>query len=107
MPNGVMAQVSGFGATNVMGGDNSERLQVLSVQIDECVVLDINAAESFCTQIIEGQGICAGDLGTPLILNGQLIGIASWFNVPCTIGYDDLYVRISNYRLWIGSITGV
>ena len=68
-----------------------------------CVVdFDMN----FCTQNERGEGFCTSDLGGPLVSNGRLIGIASW-NHPCGTGVRDVYVRISHYRLWIGSIAGV
>lgn len=66
----------------------------------------INVDANLCTNNPEGQGFCTSDMGGPLVSNSQLIGIASW-NVPCATGFSDVYVRISTYRMWIGSVTGI
>ena len=101
-------QVSGFGATSVNGGRNSDRLQILFlVTLDDadCHVADRDV--NLCTLTEYGQGFCTSDLGGPLVANDQLIGIANW-NHPCGMGLmEDVYVRISHYRLWIGGIAGV
>ncbi|CAG9807751.1 unnamed protein product [Chironomus riparius] len=104
----VPAVLSGFGATNIDGGANSDRLQILSLitapnDEDFCIVdFDMN----FCTNNGGGEGFCTSDLGGPLVSNGQLIGIASW-NHPCGTGWWDVYARVSHYRLWIGAISGI
>jgi len=101
-------QISGFGATSVNGGGNSDRLQILfllTLDDDKCHV--VNREVNFCTSNGYGQGFCTSDLGGPLVANDQLIGIANW-NHPCGMGEtEDVYARISNYRLWIGGIAGV
>ena len=101
-----MLQISGFGATDLNGGVNSDRLQILflvTAPPDDCNVdLDLN----FCTDNGFGQGFCTSDLGGPLVSSGQLIGIANW-NHPCGMGTMDVYARVSHYRLWIGAIAGI
>lgn len=104
-------KVSGFGATHQDGGQSSERLQVLNVNtmtLEDCegIYPTTNMNSNMCTNNPVGQGFCTSDVGSPLVSNAQLIGIASW-NVPCALGFPDLFVRISPYRNWIGSTSGV
>ena len=99
--------MSGFGATGIFGGPNSDRLQVLSLFTsteDVCAVSDHDI--NLCTNNPDGQGFCTSDLGGPLVSNGQLIGIANW-NHPCGRGGLDVFVRVAHYRFWIGGIAGV
>lgn len=61
-----------------------------------------------CTGIREGEGMCHGDIGSPLITkDGQLVGIASWrHSNGCGLGYHihpDVYTRIFPYKNWIWS----
>lgn len=76
---------------------------------------EVNAARfndnKICTFPEQGQGICFGDQGGPLVgmvevpfqpAIAQLIGIASWHS-SCTDGYPDVYERVAPYFLWIRS----
>lgn len=59
------------------------------------------AVSSFYTY---GVGLCHGDAGNPLVLNGRLVGIALWDvhkSAPCALGKPDQYTRISSYLDWI------
>ena len=38
-----------------------------------------------CTRNVVGNGMCGTDIGSPLVSNVQLIGIASW-SIPCATG---------------------
>lgn len=42
-----------------------------------------------------GAGICTGDAGGPLVVDGTLVGIASW-SIGCG-RYPDFYTRVSDY----------
>jgi secreted trypsin-like serine protease len=105
-------QVSGFGAVTPDGGPNSERLQVhfvFTADDQDCeheYNYTIEMEYNFCTNNGPDEGFCSTDLGSPLVANGQLIGIANW-NIPCALGYMDVYTRVSYYRIWISSISGV
>lgn len=72
----------------------------------ERIYLTTDMNSNMCTKNELGFGFCSSDIGSPLVSNGQLIGLASW-NLPCAQGAPDLYVRISLYRSWIGSVCGV
>ncbi|GJQ83330.1 hypothetical protein Trydic_g15638, partial [Trypoxylus dichotomus] len=53
-----------------------------------------------CTLTVAGEGVCNGDSGSPLVINGKQIGIVSWGNA-CANGIPDVYTRISCYINWI------
>ncbi|XP_039441215.1 chymotrypsin-2-like [Culex pipiens pallens] len=53
-----------------------------------------------CTLSPEGQGMCMGDTGGPLVLDGVQIGVGSW-GIPCGFGHPDIYDRVSSHRAWI------
>ncbi|XP_070489939.1 chymotrypsin-2-like [Chironomus tepperi] len=112
---GLTAQVSGFGATDPNKGENADNLMVLTVQTTSN---DICRHAHGASRITDGHictvgfqpntGFCTTDVGSPLIHNANLIGIASWHPLPCGLdGYPDVYSRISTYRSWIADITGV
>lgn len=44
--------------------------------------------------------MCYGDIGSPLMVNGELVGINSWVD-PCAIGRPDGFTRVSYYYNWI------
>ncbi|CAG9830711.1 unnamed protein product [Diabrotica balteata] len=47
-------------------------------------------------------GVCYGDSGSPLVLDKQLVGIASWVFLPCgTKGAPSVFTRVSHYVSWI------
>lgn len=59
-----------------------------------------------CTGPLEG-GIsaCSGDSGSPLVQNGELVGIVSWGYIPCgQPNRPSVYVRVSAYTTWINYI---
>ncbi|KAK9758554.1 Trypsin [Popillia japonica] len=57
------------------------------VPVSECEV---------CTLTQVGEGVCNGDSGSPLVIEGKQIGIVSWGNA-CANGLPDVYTRISCY----------
>jgi Trypsin len=111
--------VSGWGATDPLKGENSMFLQFLTQRTRACAVGGgillppspiPNENLNICTEILAGNngGICVRDEGGPLrsSVTSQLIGIASRHGFPCA-AQADVFVRISAYRTWIGSVTGV
>lgn len=107
----MIVKVSGFGGVHQDGGPNSERLQVLdevTMTAENCEIIykTTDMDSNLCTEATRGEGFCTSDIGSPLVSNGQLIGLASW-NMPCAQGVPDLFVRMSPYRSWIGQITGI
>nr|UPQ64761.1 chymotrypsin-like protease [Plectrocnemia conspersa] len=53
-----------------------------------------------CTYIGPGKGLCFGDSGGPLAVNGEVHGIVSW-GYPCAKGKPDVNTRVAKYRGWI------
>ncbi|XP_011300130.1 chymotrypsin-2-like [Fopius arisanus] len=50
-------------------------------------------------------GFCVYDSGSPLIVNNEVVGIASWKWTPsCAEGYPDVYTRVESYVEWIRNI---
>ncbi|XP_011310446.1 transmembrane protease serine 9 [Fopius arisanus] len=59
--------------------------------------------EQVCAFGSVGQGVCMGDSGGPLALNGKLAGVVS-YGRPCAVGYPDVYTSVHHYRNWIRKI---
>lgn len=57
----------------------------------------------------EEKSQCQGDSGGPAVLNdGTLVGVCSWSVKPCgNPYYPGVYTKVSHYRDWIKSVTGV
>lgn len=54
----------------------------------------------FCTK--SGESFCIGDAGSPLVVDGTLIGIASG-STNCTEDLPDVYTNVHAYSEWIRS----
>ncbi|XP_069691871.1 trypsin-1-like [Periplaneta americana] len=52
------------------------------------------------------QGVCQGDSGGALIVDGVQIGITSWTSMPCA-SVPAVWTKISHYRDWIRERSGV
>ncbi|KAG5670673.1 hypothetical protein PVAND_000921 [Polypedilum vanderplanki] len=109
---GLPAKVSGWGSTSQEIGPTSNNLRTLdttTISNESCRArhTEANAARitssNLCTNNGFGEGFCQTGAGGSLVWNSQLIGIASW-NVPCALGFPDVYVRISEVRDWIVSV---
>lgn len=55
---------------------------------------------TLCAFVEKGKGLCTGDLGDPLVVRGELVGIASWGKI-CGLGYPDAFTRISYFVNWL------
>lgn len=64
-------------------------------------------AQHICTSGAGGRGSCNGDSGGPLVLNGVEIGIVSFGAVSCQAGHPSAFARVSTFRSWISSNSGV
>lgn len=108
-PNEV-AVASGWGFTAV-DGPKSNILQFLhfkTITNEECVELipegdkhSVHNGSLCITQLGEGRGICSGDSGGPLSVDGELVGVASWVSNYCGSADPDVYTRVSPYQKWI------
>lgn len=62
---------------------------------------------SLCVVKRRGIGVCTGDSGGPLAINGVLVGVTSWGASGCQGGVPDVFARVSKYVDWIAYHTGV
>ncbi|KAG5670672.1 hypothetical protein PVAND_000920 [Polypedilum vanderplanki] len=111
---GIAAAVSGWG-TLTPGGINHNfllTLQTSTLSNADCQSRHTsqNAAlirdDTICTNNLVGEGFCNRAFGSPLVSDSKLIAIASW-NVPCALGYPDVYSRIFTSLDWIRTVTGI
>lgn len=63
-------------------------------KIDATSMTDVNS------YLFKGLGDSGGPIVSPF---GALIGIISW-GVPCSMGYPDVYSRITSFHGWIDSV---
>lgn len=104
VPAGTVGTVLGWGALG-SPADNTTVLHEAQVPI----VPESTCAELFAHVVAgatydpstmfcaggRGAGFCTGDAGGPLVVDGRLVGIASW-SVGCG-EYPDFYTKVSNY----------
>jgi trypsin len=55
----------------------------------------------------DGAGICNGDLGSPLVVNNVLVGIASWGIGCAEDSYPGVYTSIAKVKSFVTQLTGV
>ncbi|KAG5672922.1 hypothetical protein PVAND_003010 [Polypedilum vanderplanki] len=101
---GMIATTSGFGATQPSIGPDSNFLQSRNIAVVTCIPNEYfnPVSQHLCTL----PAICTRDIGGPLTLNNQLIGISLWHH-PLRCGDQqsdiDVYVRITSFATWINS----
>ncbi|XP_070493862.1 chymotrypsin-1-like [Chironomus tepperi] len=102
---GMNGQISGWGATETDKGPDSNNLKIANVVTGPCKDTEfmtftpqhICAGSPSTTPV----GICTTDIGGPLTLYGQLIGIGvHHYYYGCGM-YFDGFSRISSYYVWI------
>jgi Trypsin len=59
--------------------------------------------DKICTVAPVEQGICFGDSGSGLIVNGKLVGVASYILAMCPSQYPEFFARVSSFTNWIDS----
>lgn len=70
----------------------------LAVLVSKFVPLTEVLKKMFLSGMGDSGGPLVADYGVPV-----LIGVISW-GVPCSVGYPDVYTRISAYQSWIDSV---
>lgn len=102
--------ISGYGKNSHLNDGVSDNLHFIYKQVisnDNCYSRLLQNGENanvvfnnkFCTFNGVGEGTCSGDIGSPITLNDQLVGIVSWDRF-CGLGSPDVHTRISNFRSW-------
>lgn len=108
LKDGDVLQISGWG---FIENDGSEvpypKLQMLNVNFlpyQQCTSALSGSPymdySQICTFNRKEQGVCFGDSGGPISMNGKLYGVVSW-GQPCGRGYPDMYSSVLYYRDFI------
>ncbi|XP_015186215.1 PREDICTED: chymotrypsin-1-like [Polistes dominula] len=96
---------TGWGDTTRTGG-STNWMQLISLKIVEfskCKMIYPSITRAnICTDNSYTYGVCYGDSGSPLVLDGVQIGLASWVT-PCAKGFPDVHTKIYSYIDWIKS----
>ncbi|XP_058798701.1 chymotrypsin-2-like [Phymastichus coffea] len=90
---------------------NLQRIKTTIVTNEKCRKKMVNGARlmiyktQVCAFRTSGIGACSGDSGSPLVVNGEIVGIASWVrNKRCANGSPDVYTNVYAYKDYIESI---
>jgi hypothetical protein len=111
------AVIAGWGWTE--GGNHLNPDNFNPVVSDDLNFIEVNVLSHFeCTFRLSGWanflrtnhictyarnvGVCTFDSGSPVVAEGEVVGIVS-FVVPCALGFPDWGPRVSSYSKWIES----
>ncbi|XP_011504864.1 PREDICTED: chymotrypsin-2-like [Ceratosolen solmsi marchali] len=104
---GSVGVITGWGRTNVNILKPADVLQKASTKIlsnSEChKSLKMSIMELMCVFERKGIGACYGDSGSPLVSNGEFVGIGARV-FDCAVGIPDIYTRVYPYVDFIKSI---
>ena len=110
---GIQAVVSGWGALS--SGNTTLPLQLQAVHVNITVRTtctntygtDHPVTNNMVCAGEAGAGICNGDMGSPLVVSGVLVGIASW-GIGCAEDpYPGVYTSIAKLKSFVTQVTGV
>lgn len=106
----IPVQISGWGIVSENGNepDNLQRITTRTMSNEECRLKYGSRSwrvndQKVCTALTPDKGTCYGDEGSAIVLDQELIGVASWHS-HCSTGLPDMYERILPHRLWIRSV---
>ncbi|XP_069691856.1 trypsin delta-like isoform X2 [Periplaneta americana] len=111
-PAGGAASVAIGWGSGCYGCSGIADLQEVNLRIysySECLDIygDGPTADMVCSGIPEeGKGVCSGDSGGALLVDGVQVGITSWTRMPCA-SYPAVWTKVSHYRDWIKEQSGV
>uniref|UniRef100_A0AAR5Q8T2 Peptidase S1 domain-containing protein n=3 Tax=Dendroctonus ponderosae TaxID=77166 RepID=A0AAR5Q8T2_DENPD len=109
---GSTAVLSGWGRTS--DASNSIAAELRTVQLP--IITNAVCANSYgtiitnqiiCTSGAGNRGACNGDSGGPLVVSGVEVGVVSFGSRLCAAGNPTAYARVSAFRAWITSNSGV
>ncbi|XP_043267826.1 trypsin-7-like [Venturia canescens] len=106
---GSILEIVGWGSTKLLGLPSNVlyRNSMLTINRSECESVyspDALTDRMFCV-LREGHGPCIGDTGSPAVIDGVLIGVASW-SQSCAYKYPTAYARLPEMVDWIIKVTG-
>lgn len=59
--------------------------------------------QKICAFTRNDQGVCNGDSGSPLVVDGVQVGITSYVMYNCAMGYPDVFAKVFSFLDWINS----
>ncbi|XP_066245763.1 chymotrypsin-like [Euwallacea similis] len=102
--------VAGWGKTNDTDPTYSPVLRKIEITIIPFLSCTIpylfKVKESqICTSGIQNsKNICLGDSGSPLVVNGTQVGVASYgSDFGCSVGAPGVYTRLTSYYSWLAA----
>jgi len=101
--------ISGWGQTRGSGAyaDNLQFVKVYVFTQAECLEYwDTTSLNdySICVGEIGSAGSCYGDQGSPLVVDGTLVGVYSWGKPDCMASQPSVYSSIAYFREWLDSV---
>ncbi|XP_004520155.1 trypsin alpha-like [Ceratitis capitata] len=103
IPKGATVTVSGWGL--MLHNRHAFLLQYdteYTISHGECVKRLHYLADSMCCFVNPAShGVCSGDSGGPAVLNGKLVGVASYVVGFCGSKYPDVFTDVFVAREWI------
>ncbi|XP_055306137.1 chymotrypsin-1-like [Sitodiplosis mosellana] len=94
---------TGWGMTPYASPEDLQQLKVTAISLEECQSTWSGIdASVLCTSSPNGQGMCKGDSGSPLVNENILVGLVS-FGEPCAKGRPDAFANVAHFRNWIKS----
>lgn len=84
----------------------SETLRYVDLSVSSRTIcstlLPVFNSDNICTSGSTSRGICYGDIGGPLVIEGEgQIGVQAFFNVQCAFGTPEVYAGINYHIDWI------
>lgn len=105
---GSSVTVSGWGVTSDGSDKPSEILQNAVLKVvdnKKCDrIYEGSIIDSHICAFESGKGFCYKDQGNPLILENQLIGIASWFVGCGSNKFPGVFTRVDRFDDWINTV---
>ncbi|XP_018394848.1 PREDICTED: mite allergen Eur m 3-like [Cyphomyrmex costatus] len=108
---GSTALISGFGVITYPGGKRTEQLYIVDNIIvnqtycnkiyKDLIDLEIHDSQICSIHPTEQKGVCFGDSGGPLTVNGKLVGLVSFAYDCGSNKYPTVYTRVPSYINWI------
>lgn len=102
------AILTGFGKESEDSEEQSDILKQVQVSVIDQYICrqlylpDIISSDMFCAGNLEGNADgCQGDAGSPLVLDGHLIGILSFGRGCGRQGYPSVYTSVAHVYNWI------
>lgn len=113
VPEGSIAQISGWGWLEEGSWNYPENLQVVRVPVvsnERCNEMHYGINEITDVMICAGHpdgglDACQEDSGGPMVVNNILVGVVSW-GVGCAQpAFPGVYARVSELRTWIDAVS--